>query len=790
MLLPFELDPEIIHHVIHSQAGSIGKAIIELLMNSVDARATTVRLSMTKDGFTCSDDGTGFASRADVIRYFGRFGTPHKEGDATYGRFRLGRGQIMAHASTIWHSNAWEMTVDTQTMGYHYDLEEPESAQAGCVITGRWYDRLSDSELMSAVQEIRDLVRYTPISVELNGRIITRDPRTERWDAEDDFAWYRAKEDGAVSIYNQGVLVRHDPGHMWGAGGLIVSKRAIALNVSRTEILRKTCPVWKAIAKQFSTLADDVRSRLGEHRKTEASREKSARALLAGDPNIVEIYRKEEVITLLPGKRHVTMETFLRNCDYSHNKKQGNRFTVVEDGFDVPKGEAIAREGIAVVVHPQTLDRFGCYNAQDLLDCVNRIHTNIREDVARNRTRFWGRLALPELVAFATLRDAFVERTLLVTERNALDKETLRAWKALRTILHHYAAVLTGGERYYNSSAATRGGKSFQILLGQSNTAEAWTDGETYIALTIDVVKRLTAAPLQAAAYIFALVEHEIAHEGDSLDCGHDDAFHRRFHDLTIRHAADRQWFMHAWLMRYTTSLEMEGNRSNGAAWRERYLVDRAGNGRVKRGLPRAIDEIADDAAVETPDENMAFINVVNARLVQTGACPPPPNWEKILERAHADQQAVEAELRAHAQEQRAIDEERRADEYAMCEQIAEDEKAERERIATVLGIAPEEIDSAAFSYLAGLPDDDVRSIWPSKEWERDERDYDIRVMDIEEALADDEPSIFDSVPFYTSELQALVQPGETTWALQRNAAAAGFSDVEDYLKWRAEVNG
>lgn len=277
MQLPFELDPQIIHHIIYSQAGSIGKAIIELLMNSVDARATAVRLSMTKEGFECSDDGNGFANREDVIRYFGRFGTPHEEGDATYGRFRLGRGQIMAHASTIWRSNEWQMTVDTRAMGYSYDLEQPEHALPGCSISGRWYEPLTDSELMSAVQEIRDLVRYTPVSVELNGRVITRDPRTERWDAEDEFAWYRAKEDGAVSIYNQGVLVRHDPGHMWGAGGLIVSKKAIALNVSRTEILRKTCPVWKAIAKQFGTLADDVRSRLGDHRKTEASREKSAR---------------------------------------------------------------------------------------------------------------------------------------------------------------------------------------------------------------------------------------------------------------------------------------------------------------------------------------------------------------------------------------------------------------------------------------------------------------------------------------------------------------------------------
>ncbi|MGK9145863.1 ATP-binding protein [Xanthomonas euvesicatoria] len=809
MQLPFELDPQIIHHIIYSQAGSIGKAIIELLMNSVDARATAVRLSMTKEGFECSDDGNGFASREDVIRYFGRFGTPHEEGDATYGRFRLGRGQIMAHASTIWRSNAWQMTVDTRAMGYSYDLEQLEHALPGCSISGRWYESLTDSELMSAVQEIRDLVRYTPVSVELNGRVITRDPRTERWDAEDEFAWYRAKEDGAVSIYNQGVLVRHDPGHMWGAGGLIVSKKAIALNVSRTEILRKTCPVWKAIAKQFGALADDVRSRLGDHRKTEASREKSARALLASDPNIVQIYEKEEVITLLPGKRNVTMQAFLQKCRYSHNKRQGNRFTVVENGFDVPKGEAIAREGIAVVVHPKTLERFGCYNAHDLLDCMDRIHANIREDVEKNGTRFWGieSLKMPELVAFSALRDAFVERTALVTERDALDKEARRAWTALRTILHHYAAVLTGGERRYHGSPIARGGKSFQILLGQSNTAEAWTDGDSYIAFTVDVVKRLKTVPLKAAAYIFSLIEHEVAHEGDSLDCGHDEAFYQRFHDLTIKYAQERQWYMHAWLMRYTTSMEGEGKRARGEAWRERYLVDRAGTGRTKRGLPRAIDDVATEPALVTPEENMAFIDYQNARLVQAGVCPPPPNWTDVLDRARSAQQQIEAELRAKRERKEAEDAAEMAKIDAFFEEMRREEEAARQRLALLLGVDADEISGEALDRLTapGLTDNDVRALWSEKPWaEYEEQLYGVPYdyedhgpephdgetdTDADEESPDNDPAAVEASAFYPPELRALIQPGETTWALERNAAAAGFYRVEDYLKWRAEVN-
>ncbi|WP_177339398.1 ATP-binding protein, partial [Pseudomonas sp. NBRC 111142] len=509
MLLPFELDPQIIHHIIYSQAGSIGKAVIELIMNSVDAKATTVKLTMTKAGFDCVDDGSGFASRDDVVRYFGRFGTPHQEGDATYGRFRLGRGQIMAHARTEWISNRWSMRVDTRVMGYSYELEDLQEPLNGCSITGTWYEALNDLELMSAVQEIRDLVRYTPISVELNGRVITRNPANEKWDFEDDWAYYRAKEEGPVSIYNQGVLIRHDSSHVWGAGGLIVSKKAINLNVSRTEILRKTCPVWKPIAKEFRRLAQDVSAKLGDHRKTEARREKSARSLLSGDENICDVFAKEEVITLLPGKRHITLMDFRLKAFNWHK----GMYTLIEHGNDIPKGEAIAREGLIQIVHPKTLERFGCHNHIDFEEALERALCNVSEAAQAIEDRgergpwFWrGKpLDAPALAAYSTFRDAFIERTLIVDDRQTLDKETRRAWTALRWCLQHYAGACVGAERYRDGTLRYDE-ERLQILLGESNTAEAWTDGRTYLAISCDIVKRLSNKPLETVAYIFGLV--------------------------------------------------------------------------------------------------------------------------------------------------------------------------------------------------------------------------------------------------------------------------------------------
>lgn len=802
MLLPFELDPEIIHHIIYSQAGSVGKAVIELIMNSVDANATAVRLTMTKQGFVCSDDGTGFASRDDVLRYFGRFGTPHQMGDATYGRFRLGRGQIMAHAKTQWASNSWLMTVDTRSMGYNYELDDSKALHAGCSIHGQWYEPLSDLELMSAVQEIRDLVRYTSISVELNDRVITRNPAVEKWDFEDDCAYYRAKEEGPVSIYNQGVLVRHDSSHIWGTGGLIVSKKAIDLNVSRTEILRKTCLVWKAIAKEFGRLAEGVSGGMGSHRKTEARREKAARSLLSGDANISTLYGKEEVITLLPGKRHVTLQDFHGRALRDHK----GSYTIVERGNDVPKGEAIAREAFVQIVHPKTLERFGCDSAVDFVDVLERALANVSADAQGMQQRgepapwFWRGepLEAPTLVAFSTLEAAFQERTLIVDEKQVLDKEMRRAWIALRWCLQHYAGACIGSRRY-NDGTLHYTEQRLHILLGESNTAEAWTDGKTYLAIDYTIVKKLSTTPLQTAAYIFGLVEHEVAHQGDSLACGHDEAFYQRYHDISLRMAPERQRFMHKWLMKYTTSMEAAGKKARGDAWRERWLVDRVGSGRVKRGLSPVIEDLSAHPLVkeEVPEQNMALLSIINASLIQDGVCPVPPNWSQVLEQARHDQQTIINE----AHQRLVVEQERKTARLREEERVLKGVKAE---IAQILGLELNVIPCEALTYLSECwvhygynSPEEVKSAWTHKHWEPscEESDYDDADMqkhwenlheEDPEAEQEEEPDTA-CLYYVAADYRQYVLEGETWWLLERNAAVAGFWSVEAYLKWRHE---
>ena len=90
----FRMDPALLWSVIESQAGSAEKALLEAIMNAVDAGATRCDITLSETGYSVQDDGGGFKSRDDIEQFFETFGTPHKDGDgAVYGTYRM----VMRH---------------------------------------------------------------------------------------------------------------------------------------------------------------------------------------------------------------------------------------------------------------------------------------------------------------------------------------------------------------------------------------------------------------------------------------------------------------------------------------------------------------------------------------------------------------------------------------------------------------------------------------------------------------------------------------------------------------------
>ncbi|WP_187682477.1 hypothetical protein [Pseudomonas fluorescens] len=293
-------------------------------------------------------------------------------------------------------------------------------------------------------------------------------------------------------------------------------------------------------------------------------------------------------------------------------------------------------------------------------------------------------------------------------------------------------------------------------------------------------MKRLKSCPLRSAAYIFSLIEHEVAHEGDSLDCGHDEAFYQRFHDLALQHSEQRQRYMHMWLMKYTTSLEGDGKRVRGEAWRERYLVDRADSGREKRGLPPTIEDVSNDPVVvdPVPDENMAFIDYQNTLLAVVGTDSPAPNWPNVLTRAEADQKLIEAQHRVDTAQCTSAQIQYDEEEATYWAEIEAYEKAQagakeaaRRRFATLFNVQVQELHPDALCYLLreDLSDEELHALWAAKPWEADDQEYsgddELEDCDLEEVGPPDGrqgASCDGPTAHFSEDLQALNRPGET----------------------------
>jgi len=110
--IPFTLHARAIRFLVTHQSGTVQKAILEAVMNSIDAGATRVDVNIGFEQMEITDNGKGFASREEILEYFATFCAPHQEGDARYGRFRMGRGQLFNLGPNRWRSGEFLMEVD------------------------------------------------------------------------------------------------------------------------------------------------------------------------------------------------------------------------------------------------------------------------------------------------------------------------------------------------------------------------------------------------------------------------------------------------------------------------------------------------------------------------------------------------------------------------------------------------------------------------------------------------------------------------------------------------------
>ncbi|WP_152184849.1 ATP-binding protein [Sulfurimonas indica] len=250
----FKIDDNIIYSIIQKQAGTLQKAFLELIMNSIDAEASKVEITFDGYNFEVLDDGKGFESEETIHKFFGTFGTPHNEGDSTYGLFRMGRGQIMAFSKNSWHSNVYSMYVDVKNNGTKYNLKSNCERLDGCKISGTLYDELEPFEVKGFEKELKEFIKFSQIPVYLNGEMISSKIEDIKWDIVNDDAYIKLDNKRNLAVYNLGVKVREYSSWDIGYGGIIVSKKPLEVNFARNDILKKSCSVWKSVQSEIKIL--------------------------------------------------------------------------------------------------------------------------------------------------------------------------------------------------------------------------------------------------------------------------------------------------------------------------------------------------------------------------------------------------------------------------------------------------------------------------------------------------------------------------------------------------------
>jgi hypothetical protein len=503
----FGMHPNLLYDVITKQAGTLQKAILEGVMNGVDAGATRIDLLIDENRVVIADDGRGFVDRREIEECFETFGTPHVEGDATYGRFRMGRGQMFAFGVNEWKSNGFRMQVDIKEKGLDYDLSALPEPVRGCRIEIALYDPLLPSDCDSIQRELRQWVAYVSTPVHLNGRLISQDPAKARWDVENDDAWFKlAPNKGTLSIYNLGVLVTHAPAHRFGTGGVVVSKRRLDVNFARNDV-QNTCRVFASVKAELRRHSD--RNVTRKKRVTDHEREHLAGRIMDGSLGPDEAMDLP-VITDVEGRHH-SLQALVQML-YRAPKV-----------FAAPRGHrqaiTVMQQHLGTAIGQETLERF---DATDVVDLVKRLRRVTKDwSSARN----WHVDHLKEALRRAEPVEVGHFDSIVQDSYEPIAEKKLDARQ--RTLRRVVEAGMYPIARATGQDARTVG-------VGHSEVADAWTDGVRNVWINVRNLAWIGQGH-EGCARIAALLLHEFLHEGPDTDTHeHDGEFYKRHHDLTL----------------------------------------------------------------------------------------------------------------------------------------------------------------------------------------------------------------------------------------------------------------
>lgn len=496
----FKMHPELLRSVIKKQAGTRDKAVLEGVMNSIDAGATQVEVEVTPTHIRIKDNGKGFRDAKEVEEFFATFGTPHQEGDATYGKFRMGRGQMFAFGKNTWRTGEFRMYVDVdEHLGFK--LETGLENEPGCDISIELYEPLSAADIYRDTKAIERMVKYVPVRVTVNGEQVNEVPVPSKFPQSTEDAYIKVKSDsyGGLEVYNLGVFVCTMPAWKFGVSGTVVSKKQLDVNFARNDVMAK-CPVWRRI----KAVVDERGSEQVKVKKvlTDEEQLNVIHRLVAGEMKPADAWNIRFI-----------KDTTGKAWSPAMLKRAGvTTYSAAKRG-DVA-ADRLMQQGDVVVFSQDCMDAFDC-PVSEVFKKFPVFKTN----------------PAPDFVAYDILAAGVDLNCTRLPKSKWSARE--KVWQAIIQRMMTSVCAYT-----YDPVArkSVRGLARRDIEIGTSTSANAWTDGASYIAFSRDYLRYKKIMHngvlyVPDVAEVLNILVHELCHDDDSRDGEHSPDFYREFHD-------------------------------------------------------------------------------------------------------------------------------------------------------------------------------------------------------------------------------------------------------------------
>lgn len=545
----FNIHPEFIISTIKDQAQGIAKAVVELVMNSIDAGASGVWFEILENDpvhqrfkFSITDNGKGMTEK-DISTYFANFGVPHEDGDAVYGKFRIGRGQCFSISKTEWHSLDNLLQVDLidalegrDLEGINFKFTKADNYFKGCKVVIDVYSQYY-GETGTLFDELGQYLRYAPVDIYLDDYIWIQRLSDQLKALPDEMAYVETKDAyflysknsdftiyNDIDFYNIGIHIPHQDYSASVFKGVIISKKPFVVTTSRNEVITNRCPLWSKITKQLLKVEKEyIDFTLIQNLHVQTSR--------IGE-NVAELMLVNHLIgkhsypdLLLNSIDELQLFTDYKGYYYSINDlKQSNfKALIIYDRFshDITVMERIEKNLNALVLKSEGLI------AQLTYEYRNFQNSKGREVMPFDAAEFY---TLKKLSRYLNKKGMSTKAILYsdVAKNYTEEYTTLAKHSVPKSYLEKLHVI---NEYVSEIMLKEHGIAKRELHIGRAKYARAWTDGKNTITFNESTIKSMFKN--EEYLMIINIIVHEYCHL-TAHDVSHDIEFYTNFHDLVM----------------------------------------------------------------------------------------------------------------------------------------------------------------------------------------------------------------------------------------------------------------